>query len=195
MAASWTALILAGGRAQRLGNVEKATLRLGEQTLLDAVIAGLPVDVPVVVAGPRVPVAREVRFCLEEPRFGGPVAGIAAALPLVSTPLVALLATDMPGAGALAARLVAELDDEAEALVPVDPDGRAQPLCSVLRTAALRRAVDALGPPAGASLRSLLGRLAVHERPLLAGEADAVLDVDTPEDLVRMSQVVREISD
>lgn len=188
MTTSWTAVILAGGRGKRLGNVEKSQLQLGDQTLLDAVIDGLPRETPVVVVGPEMPTRRPVHFCLEEPRFGGPVAGLAAALPHIDTPFVALLATDMPNAGSLAQHLVDEFDGAADgdALVPVDVDGRRQPLCSVIRTPALRRAVDALATTADVSIRTLMSQLAVIERQLTTAEAAAIVDVDTPEDLDRL---------
>lgn len=186
MTAAWTAVILAGGRGKRLGNVEKSQLQVGDQTLLDAVISGLPAGVPVVVVGPEIATTRPVRFCLEEPRYGGPVAGICAAIEHLSTPLVALLATDMPKAGSLATALVEEcqdLDADLDGLVPIDEEGRRQSLCSVLRTAALRAAIDALPATTDVSMRALFANLALHERQLTASESAVIIDVDTAADL------------
>lgn len=188
MALPWTAVILAGGRGKRLGNVEKSQVQVGERTLLDAVITGLPDDVPIVVVGPQSATPRAVVFCLEEPRFGGPVAGLAAALPHVDTPLVALLATDMPNAGSLVPQLMDEFDPVADvdALVPVDLDGRRQSLCSVMRTASLRQALDALEATTDASMRALLSHMRIAQRQLSADEVDVIFDVDTPDDLDRL---------
>lgn len=182
-------MILAGGRGTRLGNVEKSQLQLGDRTLLDAVISGLPAEVPVVVVGPEVTTLRPVRFCLEEPRYGGPVAGIETALSLLTTPFVALLATDMPTAGALATALVVECQDlglDIDGLVPVDAEGRRQPLCSVVRTAALRAAIDALPVTTDVSMRALFTNLVLLERQLSGSESTVIVDVDTPADLDRL---------
>lgn len=181
-------MALAGGRGSRMGGVDKPRIEVDGRTLLARVVAGIPADVPVVVVGPEHDdvSGREIRVVREEPAFGGPVAAIAAALPLVSTPLIGLVGGDMPAAGALLTRLASEWDGE-PALVPVDTSGRRQPLCSVLATDALMRALADLGEPAGRSLRDLLGLLDVRERPLDEEETALLVDVDLPDDLDRIT--------
>jgi molybdopterin-guanine dinucleotide biosynthesis protein A len=185
---SWTAVVLAGGRGSRMGGVDKPRIEIDGRTLLARAISGIPSDVPVVVVGPAHDDLsdREIRVVREEPAFGGPVAALAAALPLVSTPLIGLVGGDMPAAGALLTRLAAKWDGE-PALVPVDATGRRQPLCSVLTTDALTGALAAMGEPAGRSLRDLLGLLDVRERPLDDEESALLVDVDVPEDLDRIT--------
>ncbi len=186
---SWTAIVLAGGRGTRLGGVDKAALTIGGATALELILADLTEASRVIVAGPQRVASHDVLFRAEDPPGGGPVAGIAAALVDVETPLVALLATDMPWAGRLAARLVAEFDpDRAGLLVPVDATGRRQPLCAVADTEALRLALDRLGDPRGRSMRELLSGLDVQEHPLDAEEASCLDDIDTPADLSRARQ-------
>jgi molybdopterin-guanine dinucleotide biosynthesis protein A len=180
----WTALVLAGGRGSRLGNVDKAAITLGGTSALDQLLFSLPVAVPIVVAGPERPTVRPVTFRREWPVHGGPVAGIASGLEAVSTPVTALLAVDMPWAGGLVGQLIAEFGScDAAALVPVDASGFQQPLCSVVHTQALRTALGRLGDPQGRSLRDLISLLDVQERPLLEGEMRWVQDIDTEQDL------------
>lgn len=180
----WTALVLAGGRGSRLGNDDKAAITIGGTSTLDHLIGSLPDTVPVVVAGPEFPTRRPVTFRREEPIHGGPVAGIAAGLEAVSTPVTALLAVDMPWAGGLATQLIDEFEScDAVALVPVDGSGFRQPLCAVVRTEALRGALLELGDPHGRSLRDLMSFLVVRERPLDEAEMGWVDDIDTPDDL------------
>jgi len=182
----WTALVLAGGRGSRLGNDDKAAVTIGGTSALDHLLSSLPEGVPVVVAGPERPTERPVTFRREWPLHGGPVAGVAAALEAVDTPVTALLAVDMPWAGALVVRLIAELASaDAAALVPVDESGFRQPLCAVVRTEVVRGALRRLGDPHGRSLRDLMSLIDLRERPLSEAEMRWVEDIDTPQDLRR----------
>jgi molybdopterin-guanine dinucleotide biosynthesis protein A len=190
----WTALVLAGGRGSRLGNVDKATISIGGRSALDHLLAGFPERVPVVVAGPECPTRRRVTFAQEWPIHGGPVAGIASGLDAVSTPVTVLLAVDMPWAGELAQHLVTEFAScDGAGLVPVDSSGFRQPLCAVVRTDAVRAALRELGPPAGRSMRDLMALIDVHERPLEEGEMRSIDDIDTPNDL-RRAQSTRNLT-
>jgi Molybdopterin-guanine dinucleotide biosynthesis protein A len=180
----WTALVLAGGRGSRLGNDDKAAITIGGTSVLDQLLSSLPAGVPVVVAGPERPTSRPVTFRQEWPIHGGPVAGIASGLEAVSTPVTVLLAVDMPWAGGLVEHLIAEFAScDAAALVPVDASGFRQPLCAVVRTQAVRRALGELGNPHGRSMRDLMLLIDVQERPLSAAERPWVEDIDTPGDL------------
>lgn len=182
----WTALVLAGGRGSRLGNEDKAALTIGGTSLLDHLLSSLPEGVPVVVAGSERPTRRPVTFRRESPVHGGPVAGIAAGVEAVRTPVTALLGVDMPWAGGLLEQLIAEFAScDAAALVPVDPAGFRQPLCAVVRTQALRSALLGLGDCRGRSLRELMSLVDIHERPLSEAETRWVEDIDTPQDLLK----------
>lgn len=178
----WTAVVLAGGRASRLGGRTKPQLVIDGRALLAHLIDGLPAEVPIVVVGPEQPVPRPVVFRREEPVFGGPVAALAAALDAVDTSALALVGGDMPYAGLVLSQLAAEWSGE-EAIVPVDQTGRRQLLCSVLSTHAVGHALAELGDPAGRSVRGLLDRLAVVERPLSPEDSALLRDIDTPADL------------
>jgi molybdopterin-guanine dinucleotide biosynthesis protein A len=183
------ALILAGGRGSRLGGADKPALEVGGRSLLDRVLDACTGCDGVVVVGPERPTSREVLTVREEPPGGGPVAALAAGLPLVGAPRTALLAADLPFVTAevlalLESRLATTAGSDGALLV--DPDGHDQLLLGVWQTAALRRAVAAAGPPQGQPLGRLLRTLGVVRVPAAAlpeAAARAWRDCDTPEDL------------
>lgn len=190
--APYTAIILSGGRAARLGGVDKTDLAVAGTTLLARVLAAVADAERIVVSGPRT--AHEVededdddRVCwtLEDPPNGGPVAGIAAALTQVNGPSVVILAGDLPFAAGIPAVLLRALADapDADAVVPRDEHGWWQPLAAAYRTDALREALGALGSAHGQSARTLLSHLKVIALRVEDLPPDSLLDVDTQADL------------
>jgi molybdopterin-guanine dinucleotide biosynthesis protein A len=178
---SVTAVVLCGGAGRRFGS-DKTRADLAGSPLLDHVLDGLPADWPVVCVGGSRPTQRVVTWCREEPSGGGPVAGIAAALPHVRGPVVVVLGGDMPYAAGPAPGLVSRLveDPGLEGVLGRDGDGRLQPLLAAYRTAALRQAVP--HPAAGTPMMRLVDSLRTLAVPLPDG---AALDVDTADDLER----------
>ncbi|MCS3444210.1 molybdenum cofactor guanylyltransferase [Microbacterium phyllosphaerae] len=178
------AIVLAGGRASRLGGAAKPLLEVDGRTLLDHAVVALADCEPVVVVGPRMPVGGHVVWTQETPAFGGPVAGIAAGLALIDSAEVYVLAADLPNAEAAVALLRQHPppSENQDGLCLADASGRMQWLTGRYRVAALRTALTRL-PDAGrdASARALLGGLAIGTLP--AG--DLATDVDTWDDLER----------
>lgn len=177
------AIILAGGRATRLGGADKPRLEIDGAALIDTVVAAVSTSAPVIVAGPEDLARPGIRAVRENPPFGGPVAALAAALPLVPDEVdeVWLLACDLPRAVDVVDRLEAlSLAGDVEGAILQDADGRDQPLAGRHRVRALRRALEAIGEPSGASLRQLLAPLNL----LRVVDADgASIDLDTWEDV------------
>ncbi|MCJ1672160.1 NTP transferase domain-containing protein [Rathayibacter sp. VKM Ac-2929] len=183
------AVVLAGGRGERLGGAAKPLLEHGGSTLLAHALAAVAGSRRVVVAGPP-----ELRggvgaalLVQERPAFGGPVAGLAAALPLLAREdaagWIAVLAADLVDpAPALDRLLAAAAGPEADALLAVDGDGRAQLLLGLHRRAALTAAVARLPEVDGASVRALLAGLAVR---LVEVPAGSTADVDDRADARR----------
>lgn len=175
----YVALILAGGRATRLGGADKTALVVGGLTMLERVRAAVAAASDVVVVG------RE--------QGGGPVAAIAAGLSRAAGTLggtVVVLAADLPFVTpdvvrALQSRLAAE-PGAAVALL-VDGSGRDQYLCAAWRAVALRSALSALGPPDGRAVRDLVAaagpvaRVGAGSPPFAS--PPPWLDCDTPADL------------
>jgi molybdopterin-guanine dinucleotide biosynthesis protein A len=200
-----TLLVLTGGASRRLGR-DKATAHVGGRRLVDRLVADVPEGVPVVVVGPTLDgVDRRVVFAREDPPGSGPLAGIGAGVAVVTTPLVGVIAADMPFALPVVAGALARLAEAAprtggnvidhrigdsghtvgplpagQAVVPIDPQGFRQPLCAAYRTDDLRSALIALGPLVDLSVRAVLERLDVMEWPVPAA---ALADVDTEEQL------------
>jgi molybdopterin-guanine dinucleotide biosynthesis protein A len=181
-------VVLAGGRAARLGGQAKPQLEVGGRSMLAAVLAATADAADRIVVGPPQPVPPGVRVVREQPPGGGPVAALRAGLPEVGTDVVAVLAADLPF---LTAELVAQLREQldGDGVLVVDEAGRDQLLLGVWRTAALRAALPATGGPT--SMRRVLAPLAVRRlRPTPTDGVPAPwTDCDTPADLARARAV------
>ena len=183
---TWSVIVLAGGSGQRLGGVDKAALPIDGTPALERLLASLPDDIPVIVAGPERPVTRPVSFEPESPTGGGPVAGIAAAMASVKTPNVIIVATDMPWSGPIITVLTDRfVGASADVLIPVSTDGRRQVLCCAWRTDALQDALDGLGDSHGRSVRDLVSLASAVEWQLDEMQSAQLADIDTPDDLTR----------
>jgi molybdopterin-guanine dinucleotide biosynthesis protein A len=180
----YTAVVLAGGKAARLGGQAKPQLEVGGRTMLATVLAAVADAELRIVVGPPQPAPADVRQVRERPPGGGPVAALRAGLAEVSTDVVALLAGDLPFlTGGLVAELRARLTGDG--VLVVDDGGRDQYLLGVWRTAALRAAAaDVHGPT---SLRRVMGPLHVsrYHPPVQPGTPPPWTDCDTPADLAR----------
>lgn len=180
----FAAVVLAGGRAVRLGGQRKPQLRVGARTMLETVLAAVAGAAPRVVVGPPQPVPDGVVLVREVPPGGGPVPALRAGLAAVPTDVVAVLAGDLPF---VTAELVTALRERltGDGVLVVDDAGRDQLLLGVWRTGALRAAVaDVDGPT---SMRAVLAPLAVrrHRPPATPGRPAPWTDCDTPADLAR----------
>ena len=150
------AVVLAGGKAARLGGADKPGLLIAGRTLLDRVLAAVRQAQRRVVVGPPRPLPPDVIVCREQPPGGGPVAALAAGLPQTRSEVVVVLGADLPWIGPAVPVLVAALappDGDAAALV----DGCERPnlLASAWRRAALVGALTRVGDPTGRSMRLL----------------------------------------
>jgi molybdenum cofactor guanylyltransferase len=194
--AVFDAIVLAGGRATRLGGLDKPSLAVGRATLVASVVSaaiGAGAAVVVVVGPPRPELARMapgppggLRSVREDPPGAGPVPALRRGLAEVRAPWVALLAADLPFLRASHLRLVlARVGDEGDrraGVVMADLSGVPQWLISCWRSALLR---DAMLGYRGASLHGLLRPLRpdfVGYQPA-AGAAPPWLDCDTAADL------------
>jgi molybdopterin-guanine dinucleotide biosynthesis protein A len=172
---SYDAVVLAGGRARRMGGIDKTALIVDDRPVLEHVLAGLGDAGEVAVVGPEVD--------------GGPVAAVAAGLERVTSEVVVVLAGDMPFVAGAVPFLVDALirTPQAEVAVLVSA-GRRQYLAAAWRTAALTARLHSLAaPPAGSAMRSLY----VGEIVEVADTSGWGIDVDTPDDLRRVRTRVR----
>jgi molybdopterin-guanine dinucleotide biosynthesis protein A len=184
------AILLAGGRGSRMGGEVKPLLEVDGRSLLRRAVEAVGGCASVTVVAPLLdPDLDGVTWVREEPPFGGPAAGLVAALEAWQGDARApewtvILACDLVNPDAVVAALagaVAALGSESDGVCLDDDGGRPQWLAGLYRTAALEHAARAL-PDAGrdASLRTLLGALAIaHEQ----APRRTVADVDTWQDL------------
>ncbi len=172
-----------------MGGIDKPGLDVGGSTLRSRAVRAVAHASLVVLVGPSCPedaaLPVPVLRVREDPPLGGPLAALAAALPHVRTDVVVVLAADLVDPSALPEALLAALagDPAAEAAVAVDSDGRRQWLAAAYRTAAVRRAVDALVVLEGVDGHRF-GDLVDLLRVLDVPRSD-VADIDTTDDLAR----------
>ncbi|TCJ79357.1 UNVERIFIED_ORG: molybdopterin biosynthesis enzyme [Dietzia maris] len=178
------AIVLTGGRASRLGGVDKARLAVAGRPMVEAVLgAARAVAGPVRTVGP----GGDTR---EDPPHSGPVAGIAAGLRALppSVDLVVVVACDLPDLDAATLRaLLAALRPAATTHAPgaalaVDVAGHDQYLLAAWDRRALAArlaALEADGGVGGRPVRALYDDEEVVRVPV----GDPARDVDTWADL------------
>ena len=177
-------IVLSGGTSSRFG-ADKSQAMLGHQQLIHHILTGIPKEFEIIIVGadPLFTLA-SYRCVQENPVGGGPVAGIAAALELCESEIVGVLATDMPFAGAHMIHLLSAMTSHDDAIIFVDSEGFKQPLAALYRREGLETALSKIGNPHGASMRTLISHLNIHEIPMSPEIEKAMIDVDTPPDLV-----------
>jgi molybdenum cofactor guanylyltransferase len=182
------AVVLAGGRAERLGGVDKPGLEVGGRTLLGAVVAAArdAGAARIIVVGPDRPQLRlPVRFVREEPPGAGPFPALRRGLgePAAGeSGQVLVLAADLPFLRAAHLReLVAAAEGRAGAVL-ADDQGHPQWLIGCWDRRTLSAAAAGY---TGSSLRGLMQPLdpAPVVIGLAAGEPPPWLDCDTGADL------------
>src|SRR3954451_10906623 len=180
----FAAVVLAGGRAARLGGRSKPQLDVGGRSMLATVLAAVDGAADRVVVGPPQPVPGGVQVVREDPPGGGPVPALAAGLAAVDADVVAVLAADLPF---VTRGLVTALRERltGDGVLVVDDTGRDQLLLGVWRTAVLRSVTAGVRPHT--PLRIVLAPLAVRRyRPACEpGDPAPWTDCDTPAELAR----------
>ncbi|MEV4627633.1 NTP transferase domain-containing protein [Micromonospora sp. NPDC049523] len=213
------AVVLTGGAARRMGGVDKPAVPVNGRSMRDRVLAAVATAAPRVVVGPAADLPPGVLVTREDPPGGGPVAATAAGLAVIGAPepattfrresarpggtppapeYVALLAADLPLLTAEAVGLLVErlVGSTADGVLYRDDTGRRQLLCGVWRTTALAGALDRLarqrgGTLEGASIRALVGELAVIEVSWAGSGPPPWFDCDTDDDVRRAEEWTR----
>ena len=177
---SWAAVILPGGRAQRLGGTDKASLELRGRTLLEHALGAVEGAAEVVVVGPEAETSRPVTFARESPSGGGPLAGVAAGIAVLRQEheRVVVLAVDMPHVDAATVTRLLAAAEGVDASWLTDAAGQRQ-LAGVVRPSLVPGAQDAEGAP----MRTLMSAGDSRDVPAVGSEAE---DVDSWADLTRL---------
>jgi molybdenum cofactor guanylyltransferase len=189
MRADVTALILAGGKATRLGGVDKRALVVEGRTIFERQVDALrPCVAEIIVSSPReVPGYRTV---VDPVPDVGPLAGIAAGLAAATTPWLFVLAGDMPHVHrAFIDVVLSHAGAEADA-VGIRIGSLPEPLCTMLRVAVWRPIVTARIASRRLKASWLLTDEEVHVRWIEEPELRAIdptlralYNVNVPEDL------------
>ncbi len=191
-----TGVILAGGRARRMGGRDKTRISLGEltDTTLSRILRVFSGRFPRCVlvtqpgAGPASP--EGVTIAHDAYPACGPLGGLHAGLLAIETPLAFVCGGDMPSlSGPLIDHLVARARD-GRALVPVRA-GRPEPLHAIYPAACLPAAEKALNE----GVRMMLDFFATIDVDYLPEEDFAGVEgalssfenINTPEDLARVT--------
>lgn len=190
----WNAVVLAGGRATRLGGVSKPLVEVRGRTMLEAALAAAAGAQQIVVVG-EVPVPEGILRTVEDPPHGGPAAGLAAGLAALDAeaPWTLVLASDLPGAERAVPTLLSAAATEATADGVCFHDDQSHPqwMLAIYRTAALRLAVAAVDTT-DLSMRRLLEPLDLRSLP---GDPGAIGDCDTWADIHAANASARGVLD
>jgi molybdopterin-guanine dinucleotide biosynthesis protein A len=174
------AIVLAGGRAERLGGADKPGIVIKGSTLLDRVVAAAHGAVRVIVVGPERDTASDVLWAREDPPGGGPVAAIAAGLESVEEAWCLILASDLPEVGP-AVPLLLSAAAQVDAAVLTRGERRNH-LAAVWRASSLRAAIDRLESVENAAARQMYTAVDVVE---VDDEKGWGMDCDTWDDVRR----------
>lgn len=187
--------ILAGGLSSRMGE-DKSRLRLGGRTFVELAAGALHAVAPLVsIVGSRPGVGGHGLAVVPDVYEGvGAIGGLHAALSACGARWAAVVSCDLPFVkGELLARLASLRGEETDAVVPLQEDGRPQPLCALYATEVCRAAVEELILAGELRPRVLLQkvrarRVAFEELSDLEGSPLFFTNVNTPEDYQEVLQ-------
>ena len=182
-------VILAGGRASRMGGRDKAFAAVAGEPIVARTVRVFRALFPQVIVSTNRPerfAALEVDTVADRFPGAGPLAGIHAAMLASRYPHVFVAACDMPGLDPDVIRVVVERIGTADAVVP-RWEGDVEPLHAIYALQALP-AVEAALESGRNAMRDFLGTVRVEwvdeaELRALRGAAASLTNVNTPEDL------------
>lgn len=183
------AFILIGGRSSRLGT-DKAFVELGGKTLAElaanTIDAALKPQHIAFVAASDTQFRDRIPFALDHPVITdlmpgfGAWSGLHAALAYARTEWALVMACDLPFLSAeYLKRLAALIDDEHDAVLSIQPNGQAQPLCALYRVRPVLAQVGSM-LDAGRSLPPLALLFSdIRTRTMASDEYDDMPEADT----------------
>jgi molybdopterin-guanine dinucleotide biosynthesis protein A len=193
--------VLAGGASRRMGS-DKSQLVIGGETMLRrAASALMPVSDRVAAVGvlqatsDGLPVVPD-EFDTGDGKRRGSIVGLHASLKNSAADWAAVLACDMPFVGGeLFKRLVSFIRIDVDAVVPVQPDGRLQPLCALYRRDVCLPVVEEMLKSGEWKLQNLFDRVRTRkvnfdEISDLENSELFFLNVNTPEEYENAKSVI-----
>lgn len=184
--------ILVGGASRRMGQ-DKAQLRLGPESMLERLAARLSevassvtlVGNPQTYGGHVLPNVPDIH------EKWGALGGIHAALSAAKTGWIIVIACDLPFVTReLLERLRSFANESIDSVVPMQPDGRPQPVCALYRREACLPEIERLISAGEHTPRALLTNVRTRyvqftELSDLPGAENFFLNLNTPEDFER----------
>jgi len=191
------AFILAGGSSSRFGS-PKVLMQIGGRSVVESIAAAVREALPdakvrlVTSSNTRIlPGVSALPVVTDLYPGRGPLSGLHAGLAYAGSEWVLALACDYPCLTAeLLARLWSMRNDDIDAVVPIQPDGRLQPLCALYRRSACMPVVEEMvtstrpAPP----LRAIFEKVRTREVTFdevrdLPGSDRFFSNINTPADL------------
>jgi molybdopterin-guanine dinucleotide biosynthesis protein A len=187
--------ILVGGASRRMGR-DKALLDFGGQTLVERIARELStVASAVSLVGAR-QVYSSFKNVSDIHQQWGALGGIHAALTAAKTEWAATVACDLPFVtGGLVERLITFTSETADAVVPIQPDGRPQPVCALYRRTTCLPEIEKLVAAGEHTPRALLAKVRTRyveflEISDLPGAEHFFFNVNNPEDLKKAQAIL-----
>jgi molybdopterin-guanine dinucleotide biosynthesis protein A len=193
--------ILVGGQSSRMGS-DKSQLMFGERTGVEHIAAALRVLTPrIKLVGARdQDSSAELQNVPDTYERWGALGGIQAALAAAQHEWALIVACDLPlVTGELFARLwqfaQQRQGETFDAIVPIQPDDRPQPLCAIYRRESCSAAAKQLIGEDEHKPRALLAKVRTRwvtfgELSDLPGAEDFFLNVNTPSDYERAKEIL-----
>jgi molybdopterin-guanine dinucleotide biosynthesis protein A len=187
--------ILVGGASQRMGR-PKAHLVLDGRTFLERIaseLSAVPSSVTLVGARQAASSFHNVPDVHEQ---WGALGGIHGALTAAETEWVIVVACDLPFVtSGLFRRLMSSASDRFDAVIPIQEDGRPQPVCALYRRSTCLPEIDRLVRVGEHTPRALLANVRTRyvefaELSDLAGAKHLFFNVNTPEDLQKAEAII-----
>jgi molybdopterin-guanine dinucleotide biosynthesis protein A len=190
--------ILVGGRSSRMGT-DKSRLQFGGQTSVERIATELgSITSRISLVGPgRAGFDPVLRVVPDTHQQWGALGGIHAALGACVSDWALIVACDLPFITRdLCSRLLTCSQQESpDAVVPIQPDGRPQPLCALYRREPCWLKAEELIASGEHTPRALLANVKTHwirpdELIDLPGAENFFFNVNTPQDYERAKQML-----
>jgi molybdopterin-guanine dinucleotide biosynthesis protein A len=183
--------ILVGGASRRMGR-DKSLLVINGEPIVQRIAGELGnVANRIRIVGPP---SDHFESVPDTYPHWGPLGGIHAALGAASSEYCLIVACDLPFVTCeLFERLLGKLEETTDAIVPVQEDGRPQPLCALYRKRCLSTAAQAIAD--GEHMpRAFLDRIATHfvdfgKLSSLPGAEYFFLNINTPANYQRAQEI------
>ena len=190
--------ILVGGASSRMGR-DKAQLTFGEVTAVELIadVLNTVTNSVTTVGWPESKISRLPNIP-DLRRNWGPLAGIEAALRHAQSQYGLIVGCDFPFVTAALFEQLLQSIDDADALVPLQDDGRPQPLCAFYRVKTCLMATENALTADEHAPRALLERVQTRYVPFseishLKGAEHFFFNVNTPENYQRAQQIFEQL--